>query len=376
MEHVLFVVNNYPPHVGGVERHVSQLATELAKQGQRVSVVALADGESIVVEHGVTVHRIRKRWPISSVFSFPGLGTTARLAKRFAHEDVTVVSTHTRFFPMTWLGAALARRLRVPRLHTEHGSDFVRGVSPLFALSSRVVDLTLGRNTLRSAQSVLGVSDDVVDFVRRLAGVEATVFYNAITLPREAGATVAAGKPEVTKFVFVGRLVPGKGWQAAVDATSILRHASGPPSISLEILGDGPDFEALGDRIRSRGLSDIARVRGQVAPDEVQRVLTGAVLVNPTTLAEGFQTTLLEALAGGGQVVTYMVPGVELLARDGAPVHVVMSRTADSLGEAMRIAAENPKEPYPAWKLAQWGWPARAEQYLVHVRRSHGANQP
>src|SRR5690606_19242323 len=108
--------------------------------------------------------------------SFPLPGLTRRLARALAADGVGVVSTHTRFFPMSFVGIRLARRLGVPAMHTEHGSDFVRGVAGPIALASRLVDRTAGRYVLRRADVVLAVSEEVRRFVRRLAGVDSRVF--------------------------------------------------------------------------------------------------------------------------------------------------------------------------------------------------------
>ena len=57
-----------------------------------------------------------------------------------------MVSTHTRFFPMSFVGARAAQKAGIPYIHTEHGSNFVNNSNPIIAIGSRVVDLSLGRS--------------------------------------------------------------------------------------------------------------------------------------------------------------------------------------------------------------------------------------
>lgn len=364
-QHILFVVNSFPPRVGGIERHIADLADALVRQGHRATVVTLAEVSGVSTENGITVHRLRRHFPIASVMSFPAFGTVRRLQRQFAYAGVTAISTHTRFFPMSWVGVAAGRRLGVPVLHTEHGSDFVRGVSPLIGLASRAVDVTFGRHTMRAATSVLGVSEQVIAFVKRLSGVAGTVFYNAINLDgweRPDDAHVA-----LRRFVFVGRLVPGKGWDSLLSASALLAADETVPPFTVEILGDGPDMGALKAQIKRHSLASAVHVHGYVSSDTVRAFLRDSVLVNPTTLAEGFQTTLLEALAGGCQIVTYDVPGAARLAAGGAPLFMVADHSSDALALAMRAALDAPKSAYPFDQLKQWSWPQRAQQYLTLV---------
>lgn len=362
--HVLFVVNTYPPRLGGLEQHVSRLAAHLVELGHRASVVTLSSAPSQGVENGVAVRRLRGRFSIASVISFPRLGTARRIAAAYRGMGISAVSTHTRFFPMSFIGLRVARLLGVPAVHTEHGSGPVRGVSPLVALGSRMMDATVGRHILRRSDAVLAVSESVVAFVQQLAGRSAEIFYNAIDVPGEPASPV---RP-VHRFVFVGRLVPGKGWDDFLDAIASLKSAGRFGDASAVLLGDGPDAAAVRARIESLGLEDSVELRGHVTRAEVDRELAGAVLVNPSRLAEGFQTSLLEALAGGSQIVTYDVPGAAVLRDEGAPLRVV-DQSPGQLAAAMSASLADPMPPFPPARLAQWTWPGRARQYLGVIGR-------
>lgn len=351
---IAFVVNNYPPRVGGVELHVRNLARRLTAQGHRVLVVTLADAPGRIDEDGIEVVRLPEHLRVADILGFPSFGTTRRLAALLRAERIDVVSVHTRFFPMSWVGLRAARRSGVPVLHTEHGSDHVASPSFVIRVASRVVDFTVGRAVLRGASQVLGVSEDVVSFVRRLSGRDdARVFYNAIDAAPEG-----LDRTPRVHLVFVGRLVPGKGGEDFVDALALL--ASDGVAFSAEILGDGARRADLESAVERAGLTDRVVLRGRVSLDEVSRSLAGAVLVNPSTLAEGFQTTILEALEAGGAVVSYDLPGVRTLRDQGFPVELVESKTADALAAAIRHRLET---PWPVLPMERWLWTARAEEY-------------
>lgn len=350
--HVGFVVNNYLPHVGGVELHVAALARTLRRRGHQVTIVALGETPSAGDEDGIHVVRLQERLRIGDVLAFPPPGTGRRLRRLLSERGVDLVSVHTRFFPMTWLGIGAARASGLPVVLTEHGSDHVASDSKLIALAARLVDETFGRWALRRADRVLGVSEQVVSFVGRLGRVPAEVFYNAIELP-------AAGpepKARPGRLVFVGRLVAGKGWPEFVEAVTQLRQQG--LEVSGTMLGGGPDEAAV-----RRAAPAEVEVLGRVPPDEVAGHLRGATLVNPTTLSEGFQTTLLEALAVGGRIVTYPVPGAQALADDGAPLRITERRDLASLVAGLQAMLADPSAPYPPEKLEKWSWDARATQF-------------
>lgn len=355
---IAFVVNNYPPRVGGVEQHVASLAHHLVEQGHEVCVFTLGDGPSRSVEDGVVVMRFREHLRVGDVLGFCSPLAAVRIWRSLRDLHVDVISVHTRFFPLSWLGALCGRALRVPVIYTEHGGGHVVSDSPVITGASRAVDATAGRMVARSATRALGVSEAVVDFVQRFSGRKAEVFHNAIDL------APSPPVPVVTRplhYVFVGRLVPGKGWETFVDLVAHLRALGHP--VTAEVLGDGPDTDALRARVAERGCADAVVIRGRVGREDVRAALSGATLVNPTVLAEGFQTTLLEAVAEDASVLTYPVPGAQVLADQGAPVLVCADRTLSALSASALDLLAHPRPPVPESVKVAWAWPARAQDY-------------
>ena len=101
-------------------------------------------------------------------------------------------------------------------------------------------------------------------------------------------------------------------------------------------------------------------MRGRVPASAVRSTLAGAVLVNPTVLAEGFQTTLLEALAERGSIVTYEVPGAGVLREQGHPVVIVQQHDPEALASAVSAMLA---QEWPVTPLDGWYWKDRAEEY-------------
>lgn len=354
---IAMIVNSYPPRLGGLESHLLNLAEGLVAQGHRVWVLTISSEPGRRVEGGVEVLTGRAHLPIADVISFPSLGSRRSISRFLRDHAIDLVSVHTRFFPMSFIGVRAARACSIPVIHTEHGSGFVASSSPLISWCSRAVDVTAGRYVLRHADRVLGVSAEAAAFASRLGGVRAEVFHNAITPPAVHGEIL--DRPG--HLVFVGRIVEGKGWDDFLRAVAVLRERG--RGVDGEILGAGPMLEEARVLRDELGLGGVVELRGRVPAEEVRRSLAGATLVNPTVLSEGFQTTLLEALAERGRVATYSVPGAELLRDSGAPVVICTEKTSESLVEALEGMLAEPAAPASAELITEWTWPVRSRQY-------------
>lgn len=134
---------------------------------------------------------------------------------------------------------------------TEHGAGFVKSPSRTIQLASRIVDLKFGRAVLRNATRVLAVSEPVTRFVGVLAGVKAEVFHNALRMEEWP---VVAPNRALTGIAFLARLVGGKGREDFIDLAADLINEHGFDTLSVRILGDGPDLPVLKARIGSRGI--------------------------------------------------------------------------------------------------------------------------
>jgi glycosyltransferase involved in cell wall biosynthesis len=367
---IAFVVTNFSPRSGGVESHVAGLTCELVRRGHHVTVITLDDEVGETVEAGVRVVRLARRWSVGSVLAFPRFGSYRRIRSAVRSSGAMAISTHTRFFPMSFLGVRIGRSLGVPVIHTEHGSGFVSGVSPAIALASRLVDRTIGVAVLKRSTVVLGVSQAVVNFVRQLSGVQATVFSNAIDVSSWRRAAAGPQRELAPKrLVYVGRLVAGKGWQSTLEAAeSLLARLDGHP-FELHFCGDGPQLSELRRRVERSSVSELTRVHGRLSVPELAPLLRNAILVNPTTLSEGFQTTLIEALVCGAQIVTTEVPGVRELMERGAAITVVPRGERSLLAAALYEALSAQPSALAESVLDEWSWAAQAKQYEKLLQR-------
>ncbi|MDO5500316.1 MAG: glycosyltransferase, partial [Propionibacteriaceae bacterium] len=214
--HLLVVANQFDETVGGLEIHLQELLPRLVDRGLCVTLVYLGS-QSPREWRGVEVVPMRRRLDFRAIMALPDPRDVGPLWRRLragglAAGPVTIMATHTRFFPMSWLGLRWARRLGVPLLHTEHGGGPVATRPRLVAELSNAVDRTLGRAVLRGADRVLAVSRAGAAFVEDLAGFEPHILGNGIRLqdwlPDDPTAPLPAERP----LVFAGRFIREKGW--------------------------------------------------------------------------------------------------------------------------------------------------------------------
>ncbi|MGO4603854.1 glycosyltransferase family 4 protein [Terrabacter sp. 2YAF2] len=369
-QHLLVVTTNFAETHGGVQAHLAELLPRLVERGVATTVVYLGERTEPYAVDGVSVVPLRRRVDLKDVIGLPGPREWAAFVGRVRRGGlpagpVSVVATHTRFFPMSALGLRLGHRLGVPVVHTEHGAGSVVTGSALVEAGSRGVDATMGGWVLRHADRVVGVSAEVVGFVRQLAGVDAVMIPNGIDVDRWLGGVepADAGGGDARPLVFVGRVVAEKGWE---DFLSVARTVGERTGVSrpVHVVGDGPDLARAQDTARAWGLD--VQWHGRLEPDGIRAALRGAVYVNPSVAAEGFQLTQLEALLSGAAVVSYDVGVARELETSGVgDVHVVPRGDLVRLAEAAVAASGRaPCHPTRA-EVLRWDWETVADDYAA-----------
>ena len=275
---VLFVTHYALPHVGGVEVVVDQLARALRRRGHEVEQVAArargADPEAAVAAGGATLHEAAAWNVIEDRTGLPyplfGPGLIPLLRRLIAQADV--VHAHGFLFGASGPALALARRRagrhggRPARVLTEHGGRGAYESGALRAVESVAVH-TAGALSVRSAQAVIALNTRVEEQMRELRpGLEVLAIPNGVDestyrppSPEERAELRSAlgwdGRP---RALFVGRLVPRKGADLAIEAARRL------PEAELVLAGPGEVPELPAERHRpGRAL---ARARRRALP--------------------------------------------------------------------------------------------------------------
>jgi glycosyltransferase involved in cell wall biosynthesis len=179
-------------------------------------------------------------------------------------------------------------------------------------------------------------------------------------------ASLASAKRPV--FLYVGSLIPRKGWRYLIDAAGILVRR-GTKEFSVLFAGAGEQEEEMRDAIRDQGLDGIVHQVGGVAYQNLGSYYRSAdVFVSPTR-ADTWGVAVLEAMAfgkpvlcskfaGSRQLVTHGETGFIFDPFDTLQLASYMARFIQDQGLAERMGARSHEKMAPFT-------PARAADVLA-----------
>ena len=348
----------YLPRLGGIEVQTHDLARHLMAAGHEVEVFTATRGPqgemhgAVTVVDGVPVHRLAARMPWELPVNPFAPGELRRRLVRggfeVAHVQTGVVS------PFAWDGTRVALGLGLPTAMTWH--CMLAGVAPVFG-AARFVRRWAARGVAMSA-----VSDVAAEPLRRIVGPEArvSVLPNGIDVARWAAGAVDRA-PGPLRLVTAMRLAARKRPAALVELVARAERAAGRGSVSLTVLGEGPDRRKVEALVRDRGL-DWVSLPGRVTRDELrQRYAAADVYLSPARL-ESFGIAALEARTVGLPVIGRSGSGVGEFVTDGVNGIVVSSDSQMSQAIA-RLA----KDPGDLERMRAWNVSHPPEQEWSHV---------
>ena len=229
------------------------------------------------------------------------LGCGVDLARRIRAQNVSHL--HSHFADTPSMIAEIASVLSgVPFSISAHAKDIY--TTPTKGLASR----------LRAARFTTTCTSHNADFLKQIApDARIAQNYHGLDLDRFDAATRAAPS-EIPLILSVGRLRHKKGFDTLIDACALL--AAEGTKFQCEIIGYGPEEDALRRQIEARGLKGVVRLSGKRPQDEVlARMKSAAVFALPCRVLDdgdrdGIPNVILEALALQTPVVSTRVSGI------------------------------------------------------------------
>jgi len=265
----------------------------------------------------------------------------------------------------------LAVLSRVPTLATAHGTD-------VFALRGQLAD-ALRRYVVRRAAAITTVSEALRQRLVATGALAERITVQPMGI--EACHLFTPGFRRNTHFphlLFVGRLVETKGLLVLLTAlTAVLEHH---PKVSLEIIGDGLERDALITQTKALGLTDYIHFVGALPNTALPEFYRNADLAIFPSLIEGFGLVLTEAMACGCPVVASDLPPFRELA-EGCPsvaffppgdsaelVAAILEVLANPAAwrEATEVSRRFILERYD-WEPVSQGYSALLQQVMKHV---------
>jgi glycosyltransferase involved in cell wall biosynthesis len=304
---IALVCDWYHPRIGGIERHLQDLAATLVAARHEVVVITPTPGDDRV--DGIRVRRISA--PRAPRFGF--LVTPAGIravGNALADERVDVAHCHVSIVsPAAMGGAAQSVRHGVPTVVTFHS------VVPQTHLLARAARATLGTATWPARFSA--VSERVAREVGAVSPNEMTILANGI----DVGAWRMQPAPrsdDTVRLISIMRLNAKKRPLKLVDLMRALnaRLPQEKPA-RLCVVGDGPERARLERAISRYGLGGQIEVAGQRSHSEIRNLLASSDVFVLPTVRESFGIAALEARCAGLPVVAMRASGVASLIEHG-----------------------------------------------------------
>ena len=244
------------PSVGGTEIHTWEVAQRLSAQGFRCTVLTVAResqeaGQEVI--SGITVVRVDP-WRAAGDLAFAP--AVAHQIRALRPAVMHLQGIHTLLPPIALLAA---RRNSIPYIVTFHSG----GHSSRLRNLARPPLWRLLRSLLLDARQLIAVSE----FERRLFSnilqvplLRFSVIPSGIEIPdadRAPSAPAPNGKPFI---VSVGRLERYKGHHRIIHALPVIARRL--PTVSLRIVGSGPEEKSLLRLVHRLGLNERVTIAG------------------------------------------------------------------------------------------------------------------
>ena len=368
---ILFVCENYLPHLGGAEVVFKNLAEGFVKLGHEVFLVThrIKDTKKYELMNGVKVYRIncfKSRY----LFSFLAIPKVLKLAKK---ADV-IQTTSFNGAPPAWLASRLIKKPVVITVHENwiNKWDKVTDLSKLSCfihnlLEKRIYALKYDKYICVSNATRNDIINDVIK--NKASEKKAVTIYNGLDYQlwnpnRFDGEKVREQLNLKDKFVCFSWGRPGmsKGFEYLIEAMPKI-SAQIPNSILLLMLGSKEThqqrYEKLLSLIRKHKLNDKIKIIPSVPYEQLGNFIAAADCAIVPSVSEGFGYSAIEACTMNIPLVATNVGSLPEVV--SGKFVLVNSKNPDALAEGvLKIKEKN----YTSTTLKKLNWERAIQEYL------------
>lgn len=357
---ILMLSWEYPPHVvGGLGKHVMELAPMLAEQGVEVHIVTpMLRGAATdeIGRGGVHIHRV----PLSHVAddgSVPFVQQANQMIALAAHQ------LHSEIYPFDlvhvhdWLMAEAGKSLkyawRRPLIATIHATERGRQQGHIgngHAEQVDAIEWSLSYESWRLITCSRFMADQVHRYFQTPLD-KIDVVPNGVMIhpdPFTADDQRAFRRQFATDddplLFYVGRIVYEKGLHVLLDAWRRVRSTS--PQARLLIAGTGAYLETLRTRAGEYGFNGDVRFAGFLSDEDRDRLYRVADAAVFPSIYEPFGIVALEAMAARCPVIVSDTGGLSEVVRHGWTGLRVAPHDPEALAEGILETLSRPEEAH------------------------------
>ncbi len=296
--HLLYVLENYYPNIGGVENLFKKLVERLAAQGHRVTVITTRLSKSDpAVEFAGQVRIFRYRFYNRYFFSLLALFPVLRHAGAC---DLIHTTSYNAAFP-AFLGALLRRKKIIVTFHEVWASLWFR--LPYMSRVGQCLHYLFEQMLLRLPfDCFVGVSKSTTADLLK-AGIppqKVKTIYNGIEYEDFRKEQLPDERPANPPFTYTyfGRLGVSKGLDILIEAAGIFKN-SYPDSLLKMIIPTTPPafFKRIRADIAEAGLGRYVKLYHELPFAQLKEELRRSDCVVIPSLNEGFCFAAVESIA-------------------------------------------------------------------------------
>jgi 1,4-alpha-glucan branching enzyme len=316
---VLILSWEYPPNiVGGLSRHVYDLANNLVKKGKRVHVLTARSKDSLSYEtvEGVTIHRVHPLHPYEENF-FKWVFDLNQSFVQYAHELISLEKI-THIHAHDWIVSTSAIKLKeyysLPLITTIHATEHGRNQGIYTELQQKIHQEE--QLLVAASNHLIVCSDHMKEEVKSLFtfDVPIEVIPNGVELERlqhlPSDQSIQESRPY---FFSIGRMVHEKGFETLIRAASLLKNEG--HRVSFIIAGKGPMLEHYRQLVKNENLDDMVFFTGFISDEKRNSYLKDCLAVIFPSLYEPFGIVALEAMAFKKGVVASDTGGLKSIVK-------------------------------------------------------------
>ena len=346
---IAFLADTYPPeNRGGAGVVVERLATSFVVAGHDVQVISTTpDVACVGVQEGVTVHRLRSRYPErfrNTVAMFnPMVAGGVRSALQEFSPDV--VHAHNVHQHLSFATLGIAARTGVPVLYTAH--DYLLFCCIKFICTNGSVDFrqrwfncakcqrfrwnparneVIRKHMTNNVDHLFAISETLQVALRANGYGDSEVVHNGVDLDwwgRGNGTVFRSAHDlgDAPLALLAARVSREKGAEAALQALARSRNSD----VRLMIAGENPRYAPrLRHMAESLGVGDRLLLPGWLDAEVMRDAYAAAtVTLAPSTYPDPFNLTLIESMAAGRPVIASSLGAGPELVEDGCTGYVV-----------------------------------------------------
>lgn len=213
-----------------------------------------------------------------------------KAVKSFGKPDVI----HAHFYSIAAIASVLKKKFDVPFVITEHSSKLNKNTLEISKL-----DVKLAKKAYQNSDKVIAVSNALAQNLHNNFGVNAEVIHNIVDVSNFQH--VKREKCDHFTFVSVGNLIQIKGFDLLIE--SFAEAFKEDASVSLKIVGDGPERMNLQNIVNQYGLNDKITFLGEICREKLRDVYKGSDAFVLSSRSETFGVAYIEAMATGMPVI-------------------------------------------------------------------------